>query len=222
MGAYSVLDIWNLALGGIGQPKIAGLSEKSVPAQQADVAWPFVRDEVLEAADWTFAKTRKALARSTTTPVQGFSFAYVLPPDFLRLCRQRKEDPSVYPSGTNGSFYSYAFFVEGRPVSFRYVIEALDDGTLCLFTDYDNSSNDLIIQYIRREENAARYSAHFCTTVAFRLGAALAAVITEASSKEERQWALYDSAIKRAKGHNASADFVNNETGNDDWSVAGR
>ncbi|MCK5504214.1 MAG: hypothetical protein KAJ10_03585 [Thermodesulfovibrionia bacterium] len=222
MSSYSVLGIWNLALGGIGQSKIASLTEQSVPAQQAEIAWPFVRDEVLESADWTFAKTRKALAQNSTDPVQGFSFAYTLPADFLRLCRQRKEDPSVYPDATTGSSYSYSFFVEGRPVAFRYVIEALADGTLCLFTDYDNSSVDLIIQYIRREQNPALYSAHFCTTAAFRLGAALAPVLTESSSKEERQWSLYNNAIKRAKGHNASADYLNNETGNDAWETAGR
>lgn len=217
--AYSDLGIVNLALGRIGEPKIDTLSitdDSPVAAVQADMCLEYVRNEVLEASDWIFAKTRVALSQNATSPVDGYDFAYTLPADFLKLCVNTKKDPSVYPMLTQVDYLSTSF-----PAS-SYVIETLPDGTLCLMTDYNNEHGDLIIRYIRRETNPARYTAHFCSTMAFRIAAELALPLTESAKKYETMMALYDQALPRAKGLNRSGDHLPDETGNEDWTRAGR
>jgi len=202
--AYSVLGIYNQSFARIGQPKQNSLTADTTPIIQANLAWEYVRDEVLESHDWVFAKTRVAIAQNATAPSNGYDFAYTLPADFLRVCRQDENDPPIYPA------------------NYRHIIEALPDGTLCLFTDYDNSAEDLLLTYIRREENPARYTASFCSTAAFRLAAELALVINESQKKYETMMALYDGALARAKGLNVSGDYMANETGSTDWELAGR
>lgn len=202
--AYSDIGIINVGLGRIGQPKISSLSEDSTAAIQASVALEYVRDELLEAADWVFAKTRLVLSKNATVPVQGYDFAYTLPPDFLRLCRVRKDDPPVYPS------------------QLSYVIESLPDGTLCLMTDHDNDLADIIIQYIRKEDNPARYTSAFSSAFSYRIGAELAFVIAESRPKFETMMSLYDTFLKKAIALNNSSDFLADETGNTDWEDAGR
>lgn len=219
--AYAIIDIVNLGLGHIGQPKIASLSEDSVAAIQATLNWPYVRDEVLASADWSFATVRAVLALNTTAPTQGYDYAYTLPSDFLRVCQDKNDDPvvtqvsSVAVSEVEGSIN-----LVGQ--SYGYAIEALPDGTRCLFTNYDNSTDDLVLRYVRREENPSRYSPHFITAAAFRMGAALAPVLTESTKKFENMMALYAQAMRAAKSHNRSSNFVKNETGSDSWTEAGR
>lgn len=205
--AYSVIDIVNLALGRIGQPKIDLLTEDSTAAIQANLAWPYIRDEVLSVYDWTFAKSRVALARNTTSPVQGFLYAYTLFPDFLRVCRNRGDDPPIYPPGAAAG---------------NYIIEALSDGVLCLFTDYDNTDADLVIQYIRRETNPTRYTPSFISAVTFRMAAELSFILPESGTKFNDMMMMYNRELQTAKGVNASGDRLSNETGNEDWVNAGR
>lgn len=219
--AYSVIDIVNLALGRIRQPKISSLTEGSTAADQASLAWPYIRDEVLEAADWTFAKTRKALAQNATTPVGDFDYAYTLPPDFLRMCQDKQNDPTVYPNGMVSTSYIFGeLYVQGT--KYNYVLETLNDGTKVLLTDYDNSTVSLIIKYVRREQNPVRYSASFVRAAADRLSAELAPVLTGSLKIEEAAWARYEVSLRRAKGVDATGDYVPNETGNTDWEDAGR
>lgn len=205
--AYSVIDIVNLALGRIGQIKIDLLTEDSTAAIQASLAWPYVRDEVLSATDWVFAKTRTALAKNSVSPVQGFLYAYTLPADFLRVCRNRENDPPVYPPGVTGT---------------NYVIESLADGTLCLFTDYDNTDSDIIVQYIRRETNPTRYSPSFISAAAYRLGGELAIILPESGTKLKDMMTLYSRSLRLAEGINSVNDHVKNENGNTGWVDAGR
>lgn len=202
--AYSVLGIYNQAFARIGQPKQASLSDNTTPIIQANLAWEYIRDEVLEAHDWTFAKTRVALAKNATSPSSRYAYAYTLPADFLKIAKQNPDDPPVYPA------------------SYPYILESLPDGTQCLFTDYDNSDQDLYLTYIRREENPARYTATFCSAAAFRLGAELALVITESQKKFEALFSLYEQAITKAKGLNNSSDYLQDETGSTAWELAGR
>ena len=204
MGNYSKIAIVSMALGRIGAPKITSLADGSVAANQADLVYDMVRDEVLEAADWNFATVRAALSQSTTAPAQGYDFAYPLPADFLRLATDKADDPRVYPSDV------------------PYTIEALNDGTKCLFTGYDNTAGDLYIRYARREANQALWSASFINAFAWRLGAELAAVIAESRSKRADALEMYGQAIQAAVGLSRSGDSLTDETGSDSWVGAGR
>lgn len=202
--AYSVLGIYNLALADLGVAKVDSTSESSTACNRINDVYQYVRDEVLEANDWNFAVTRVLLTENAESPVQGFDYAYTLPADFLRLCEDDASDPPVYPN------------------SLPYVIEALADGTKCLFTNYDNTSENLSIRYVRREENPARYSAVFCRTIAARLAAAVALPLTESLKKLEAMEALYEQRLLNAKGLSRSGDYLSNETGSTSWVNAGR
>lgn len=202
--AYSQLGVYNMAFGRIGQPKQSSLTADTTPIIQANAVWEYVRDEVLEASEWRFARTRVALAQNATAPVSGYDFAYTLPADFLRICKQDENDPPI------------------NPAVYRYTFETLPDETQCLFTDYDNADEDLYLRYIRREENPARWTSHFCSAVSYRLAAELALVINESQKKYETMMTLYEGALRRAEGLNVSGDYLQDETGSTAWSQTGR
>lgn len=219
--AYSQVGIINLAHSRIGVGRISSLTEDSEQRIAATTIWEYIRDLVLEAADWRFAKTRVELAVLVATPEYGYDYAYALPTDFLRLCLQRENDPVVYPSGA----YSSAWTSDGvtiRARQYGYIIEALDDGTLCLFSDYDNSDDALYCTYIRKETDPAKYTAHFISALSYRLAAELALTRTESRPKFADMMTMYDSEITKAKGLNRSGDYLKDETGSDSWATAGR
>ena len=202
--AYSQTGIVNLGLGKVGIARIANLNEDSPSAIRAHQVWDYVLDEVLEAKDWRFAKTRKALAKSTTVPVSGWSYAYPLPADFLRLCKGTPSDPVVYPSG------------------YPWVVEALESGLLALLSNFDDSSESLVVQYIRRISDVTKFSASFANTLAWRIGAEVAIIKTEAQGKFEFAMKGYAAALKRAEGITQGLDYVEGEEGSTSWADSGR
>jgi len=218
--AYSQVGIVNLALIKIGSKRITAMSENSEPAIVANAIWQYIRDEVLEAKDWRFAKLRVALAQNATTPAYGYDYAYTLPTDFIRLCRQDKTDVSVFPSGlysedeSTGQIYLNEYY-------YSYKIETISDGTLCLLSDYDNTDNDLYITYIKKVTDVNKFSPSFVSALAFRLAAEMSLAITESRAKYQDMMNLYESTLKRAEAHNMSLDYQE-ETGSDSWESAGR
>ena len=217
---YSLLNIWNRGLASIGVPRISSITSEEEASEAIREVWDSLRDEVLESEDWVFAKTRKELSKSSTTPVQGFDYAYPLPSDFLKLWRNNSEDPPVYPNGVlQVNFATNEIVLQGR--AYNYLIEALEDGTPCLFTDYNDTSEPLVIQYIRREVNPARYSAHFVSCVAYRIGMEVGLELTASLKRVEKAEQKYFNALRLAKGHNRSGDRED-DTGSTDWLFAGR
>lgn len=204
--AYSQVGIINLALGRIGVKKISSMTEDSMQAIAAKVVWDYLLDEVLQAKDWKFAKTRAVLAKSVTIPEYGWDFAYPLPGDFLRLAQATADDPALDPP---------------KDV-LPYVIEALPDGTLSLLTDYDNSREPLKIAYIRRVTNPLKFTAHFINALAFRLAAELSIPVTESLEKFQAMIRLYERALTEAEETNRSLDSIEDEMGLDSWETAGR
>jgi len=97
--AYTQVGIVNLALYRIGVKKIATMADDTAAAIKANDVWEYIRDEVLQARDWKFAKTRAELTMLEETPLSNWSYAYRLPQDFLRLAfnTEEKDDPVVYP-----------------------------------------------------------------------------------------------------------------------------
>lgn len=232
--AYAEVDFINLALLQIGALPITSLAENSPNAIKANMVWQYIRDEVLQARDWKFAVSRVALSRNATAPLYGYLYAYTMPTEFLRLKRWRNTDsrginPLAYPDGYWYQFidhtgypaptvYDPPVYPPGNP----YVIEALPDGTFCLFTDYDNTSQALYINYVKRETNPTRYPPTFISALSFRLAAALAIPITESSQKFQAMTALYQATLKSAEAVNESLDYLPDETGSNSWQDAGR
>lgn len=232
--AYSTVGIANRALLRIGADIIASLSENSPNAIKVNAIYADVRDEVLQARDWKFAVTRAKLVVSATTPLYGYNFAYAMPSDFLRLKKWRNTDSRGLNPASNPSGYLYQFVDHTGfppitaydppvyPADNPYVVEALPDGTFCLLTNYDNTEEDLIINYVKQETNAARYSPTFVSLLAFKLAAELAISITESINKAANMETMYQRTLKSAAAVNESLDFLPDETGSSSWESAGR
>lgn len=83
----NVVDICNLALALLGDSaSVSSIDppEGSVQAERCAQFYPMSRDTVLEDAPWTFATTVETLAL-TDFPVSGWTYAYFMPNDVLKL-----------------------------------------------------------------------------------------------------------------------------------------
>ena len=78
-------DIANLALSNLGADRIFAIDEDSENARKVDAIYIFVRDIVLSAHPWNFAVKRTTLALLAETPEFDFTYAFQLPPDYIRV-----------------------------------------------------------------------------------------------------------------------------------------
>lgn len=78
------IALCNQALLQMGGKRITDFDDSSVEARDCNTFYPFVRDQVLEAFPWRFAKKRATLKMSSITPAFGYSYAFNLPADCLR------------------------------------------------------------------------------------------------------------------------------------------
>ena len=209
--AYNKIGVVNMGLMRIGQKPIASLTENSESAIRAGIVYDYIRDEVLEARDWKFAKYRAALTPSTTTPANNWDFAYPLPEGFLRLARPKKtrlkDDPPVYPTG------------------YDYIIESLSDGTLCLLTDYDavTAGSSLYVTFIKRITDEGKFTASFISAFGFRLGGELALSLTDKPvSMFDGMMKMYQDALLAADAVNEANDYMEDQLGSSSWKDAGR
>lgn len=77
------INVCNQALMQMGGKRIAAFSDASVEERDCEAIYTTLRDQVLEAFPWTFAKRRKQLVVSTVTPDFGYSYQFRLPADCL-------------------------------------------------------------------------------------------------------------------------------------------
>ena len=83
----SIVDICNGALNQLGATTILSLTEDSKNARLCNSRYTQVRDALFRTHPWNCLQKRIALAVDTTAPKWGFSYAYTLPADCLRLLR---------------------------------------------------------------------------------------------------------------------------------------
>jgi len=83
----STVDICNGALNQLGATTILSLTEDSKNARLCNSRFTQVRDAVFRSHPWNCLQKRVELAADTDAPAWGFSFAYTLPADCLRLLR---------------------------------------------------------------------------------------------------------------------------------------
>jgi len=193
---------------------VESLIEDTAERIAATTVWDYIIDEVNEAKDWRFAKTRVFLGGGTpvdTNTYLGWDYAYQLPSDFLRLAKSTKDsiknDPSVYPLGL---IYKVEV-VTGDPNDY-----------FVLLSDYDNASEDMYIVYIKRQDLLVLWSPTAISALAFRLAAEMAFKLTEGMTKYNAMMSLYGKVLSLAEGITQSYDSLEDETGNSDWENAGR
>ena len=83
----SVVEICNGSLNQLGATTILSLTEDSKNARLCNSRFTQVRDAVFRSHPWNCLQKRVELAADTTATAWGFSYAYTLPADCLRLLR---------------------------------------------------------------------------------------------------------------------------------------
>jgi len=83
----SIVDICNGALNQLGASTIISLTEDSKNARLCNARYTQVRDSLFRSHPWNCLQKRVQLAADTTAPAWGFTSAYTLPADCLRLLR---------------------------------------------------------------------------------------------------------------------------------------
>lgn len=87
----SETEICSAALMLLGADPINSLNDANDRARVCKVIWPMVLDDELAAHRWNCAKRRATLAREAAAPAFGWSYAYALPDNCLRIFEM--EDP---------------------------------------------------------------------------------------------------------------------------------
>jgi hypothetical protein len=80
------VQICNLALARLGDARITALTDATAQAQYCSLFYEQTLGELQSEFDWQFCR-KLATATATTAPAFGYSSAYTLPTDFLRLLR---------------------------------------------------------------------------------------------------------------------------------------
>ena len=83
----STVDICNGALNQLGATTILSLTEDSKNARLCNSRYTQVRDGLFRTHPWNCLQKRVELAADTTAPAWGFTSAYTLPADCLRLLK---------------------------------------------------------------------------------------------------------------------------------------
>jgi hypothetical protein len=127
----SDVSICNSALAKLGADRITSLEQDTRNARICRERFPFLRNEVLRAHVWGFAKKRVSLAASSDTPDFGWDYAYLLPSDCLRVIREDYIDVDFDIEGRyiltdNSTFDLIYIFEETNSGNFDYMFaEAL-------------------------------------------------------------------------------------------------
>lgn len=96
----SKVAICNMALQRVGAKRIVSIDDGTEEANACAAIYDIVVEEVISSVAWSSATKRVALARTTTTPVFGFTYEYQLPvdPKCLRVLEidTDRQDPVEY------------------------------------------------------------------------------------------------------------------------------
>ena len=83
----SIVGICNGALNQLGATTILSLTEDSKNARLCNSRYTQVRDALFRSHPWNCLQKRVQIAADTTAPAWGFTYAYTLPADCLRLLK---------------------------------------------------------------------------------------------------------------------------------------
>jgi hypothetical protein len=176
--ASSNTEIANFALSFLGEPAILSLTATGTAASVMNLRYNAVRDATLRAHPWNFASTRRTLAKLALTPPFGFSTAFALPSDFLRVIRvNESSEPNLYKL-------------------------ELQDNTRVLLMDADTVE----LRYVARVTSESLFDPLFVEAFAARLAAVTAFKITRDWSIVEQMWALYQEKISEARSVDSMED----------------
>ena len=207
MTITSETDIGNLALDLLSAGTVQDIVTPTSPTEELLSRWyDQVRRKVLREHPWNFAAKRTILAASGTAPDFGYTAAYPVPTDFIRL---------LTIQDTNGND------IQGQEYGFEFV------GTQrCVVTNAEGGQ--LRVRYVYDITDVSKFDPLFIQLFAHELAMAIAYKITESNGNVERLGQLAKMAagmaksidgqenppklITRSKGINSRRNLMGNRT----------
>lgn len=171
--AASAITICNFALTKCGQDRIAALSDNNARARAVNSCYDQLRQQELETYPWSFALKRVALAQAADAPAFGYTYAYDLPADFLRLAVW---DRNIW----------------GQPP------DVVQEGRQLLA-----NMTSLAIRYVRDVENANEMSPLFRAALGYAIAMHVVEELTQSKGLNQLLSKGYDQTIARARQVNA-------------------
>ncbi len=174
---YSEAGICNAALRFLGVKPITDLSDNTVEARQCRDAYPRLRDFVLKAHPWNFAKKRAQLAASGTAPAFEYEKAFPLPEDCLQVVTIPYLDENQLP----------------------WEVERHEDAQAILC----NADAPLNIKYVFRATDPQQFSPIFVQALVYLIANEIAPLLTQSSVKSDRALTLHEKAMEAAMARDA-------------------
>lgn len=169
MAITSETDIGNLALDLLSAGTVQDIVTPTTPTEELLNRWyDQVRQAILRAHPWNFASKRVIISASATAPDFGFSAAFPVPNDFLRLL-------SIQDADGND--------IQAANFRMEYV------GTQrCILFNTDGGS--LRLRYVFDITDVSKFDPLFIQLFAHELAIAIAYKVTESNGNVERVAAL--------------------------------
>jgi hypothetical protein len=120
--ASSEVDIANAALIMVGESTIASLTDETKSARVCNHRYASVRDAILRRHPWNCATKRVdlgAVLAGTDVPAFGYTYAYQLPADFLRVVQLQELDEPYKVEGRK-------FLTNVNPAKIIYIYKITD------------------------------------------------------------------------------------------------
>lgn len=180
----SVTDICNAAISHCGtRSKISSIDEGSAEANACLAQFTLVRDAILRAYDWNFARMTASLAQLVTPPAR-WAYKYGIPVDCLRIRRLNDLPVSNMPETL-------------------FEMAADKDSTGAFISVILTNFSPLSAIYTARVEDPVRWDQGFVDAVTYELAAR---ICFELTGKEDRaRTLLMDARQKLAQGGAESA-----------------
>jgi hypothetical protein len=196
----SAVDIANSALTKLGESRIISLLDDTKPAREINAIFALRRDSMLRAYNWNFAMERTTLPALSTAPSWGYSIAYQLPSDCLRVVQVNDiwHIPGLmdFIGGPDDEPYK----IEGRTI-------------------VSDIAAPLKLRYIKRNVNYGEYDATFVEVLAIDLAFHTCTAITGSGTEKDSLRQDKRDALKEAVRANA-IELPPQLIGDDSWIAA--
>lgn len=194
------VEIVNMALTMLGTKRIAALTDNVKEAREMNAVYTLRRDALLRSFNWSFAMERTSLSALSDAPAWGYTVAYQLPSDCLRVVQVNDIWQVPGLSDAMGGPDAEPYKIEGRTI----------------VTDF---SAPLYLRYVKRVSNTADFDSAFASVFACDLAIATCEAITQSRTKKDSLKDDYAEAIRLAVRANA-IELPPEEIPDDSWMLS--
>ena len=172
----SAVSICNTGLILIGSDPINAFTDNTKRAILCNLRYDQLRRDVLRRKDWNFARKRVQLPAASMPPAFGYSAAYPVPPDFLRLL----------PPDDDDDLYGEDFCIEQN------------NGATSVLTNYSDDNGVLNLRYVYDCSDASLMDPLFVSALGARIGLELATPLSRSAAEKQLAQKAYDDALSDA------------------------